>query len=238
MKDEKKYISKYDPRVYDAPIVSIDTVVFTIHENTLKVLLVKRKNLPYRKKWALVGGFVDMEKDANLEQWAKRLVVNKTTVKPPILEQFTTVGSRKRDKRYWSVSVCYFALMAHEECKIVEKYIEDVQWVAVEHALDQKLAFDHNEILEKGIICLREKAVNSIIPAYMLPEKFKISEIQKVHEVILNKSFPRASFYRRLEASGLLVETGEKSTGRGRSADLYKLKPETAEYFFARSLIY
>jgi len=236
--NEKQYLQQYKPQSYAGPIVSVDSTIFTIHEDELKVLLIKRKHHPQKKKWSLVGGFIDMDSDVTLDAWAKRVVKDKTTVEPPVLEQFVTVGGKKRDRRGWSVSVCYYALMAYEACQIVEEYIEDVEWITVNDALDMKLAFDHSDILNQGLHRLRQKALYSIIPGYMLPEKFKVRDLQKVHEIILDKSFPRASFYRRLEASGLLIETGEKSTGRGRAADLYRLKPEAVDYFFNRNLDY
>ena len=45
---------------YPRPAVTVDTVVFTIRNQDLKILLVRRANEPHRGSWALPGGFVDV----------------------------------------------------------------------------------------------------------------------------------------------------------------------------------
>ncbi len=55
---------------YEKPSVTVDIVIFTIKDNELKVLLVKRDVEPFKGKWAIPGGFVRIEE--SLEDAAKR----------------------------------------------------------------------------------------------------------------------------------------------------------------------
>jgi 8-oxo-dGTP diphosphatase len=46
---------------YPHPAVTVDIVIFTIDDDDLKVLLIQRGNEPFKGKWALPGGFVEID---------------------------------------------------------------------------------------------------------------------------------------------------------------------------------
>jgi ADP-ribose pyrophosphatase YjhB (NUDIX family) len=234
--NEAEYLKNYDKSEFDSPIFSVDSVLFTCHQDTLKVLLVERLNHPYKGFWGLPGGFVDLKKDKTIEETAIRKLKEKTGITPPYIEQLLSIGSAKRDKRGWSVTVCYSALIAHENCSVHIDSVSDVKWFPLETVLHMKLAFDHKNIIEVAHERLRQKALYSIIPAYTLPEKFTLPELQKVHEIILGKEIQKKSFRRRIELADLLIETGEKQASGKRQAALYKMKEESKEYKFLRNL--
>ncbi|MGB1257783.1 MAG: NUDIX hydrolase, partial [Thiolinea sp.] len=97
--------------------------------------------------------------------------------------------------------------------------------------------FDHGTIIEHARERLRQKALYSIVPAYALPEKFTLPELQHLHEVLIGKEIQKKSFRRRIEQAGLLIDTGEKhSDGSGRPAALYKMKEKSGDYTFLRNL--
>jgi ADP-ribose pyrophosphatase YjhB (NUDIX family) len=234
--NESEYLKTYDKTEFDSPIFSVDSVLFTCHEDTLKVLLVERLNHPHKGHWGLPGGFVDLKKDKTIEETAIRKLKEKTGITPPYIEQLMSIGSAKRDKRGWSVTVCYSALIAHENCSVQIDSVSDAKWFPLETALQMKLAFDHKNIIEEAHERLRQKALYSIIPAYTLPEKFTLPELQKVHEIILGKEIQKKSFRRRIELADLLIETGEKQASGKRQAALYTIKEESKEYKFLRNL--
>lgn len=236
-KDEKAFLARYDKKKFDAPIVTVDPVLFTYHEEQLKVLLVQRSNHPDKGLWGLPGGFIDLENDTTLEQTALRKLQEKTGVKPPYLEQLYTFGNAKRDKRGWSVTVCYAALIAYQACEAHISTVTDAQWVALNQLEKLSLAFDHMDIINHTKERLKQKALYSIVPAYALPEKFTLPELQHLHEVLLGKSIQKKSFRRRIEQANLLIDTGEKrSEGGGRPATLYRMKEESGSYTFVRNL--
>ncbi|GHB91561.1 NUDIX hydrolase [Providencia stuartii] len=234
--NEQEYLSKYDRNAYLSPLVTVDAVLFTYHEETLKVLLVERANHPDKGMWGLPGGFIDEEQDSTLEQAILRKLKEKTGVIPPYIEQLCTVGNHFRDKRGWSVTVCYTALIAYQACQHYIDSVGSVKWVAISDIENMSLAFDHSMLYQQARERLKQKSLYSIVPGFALPEVFTLTELQHVHEVLIGKTLQKKSFRRRLEQADLLIDTGEKRQETGRPANLYRLKPESADYRFIRNL--
>lgn len=235
--DEKTYLKNYDSRVFKTPIVTVDTALFTFHDEQLKVLLVQRSNHPDKGMWGLPGGFVDLNLDEALEDSAIRNVREKTKVDPPYIEQLYTFGGSKRDKRGWSVTICYTALIAHQECEAGISSISGAKWVAISELKVLELAFDHLKIISSARERLKQKALYSIVPAYALPVEFTLPELQLLHEVLLEKPIQKKSFRRRIDQADLLVDTGNKrAQGGGRPATLYRMKEESGSFTFVRNL--
>lgn len=218
------------------PLVSVDAVLFTYHENLLKVLLVQRSNHPDRGKWGLPGGFVDMECDTTLEETVIRKLKEKTKVEPPYIEQLATIGGSDRDKRGWSVTVCYTALVAYQDCEVGISSVSDVRWLDIRYLPELELAFDHGEIIALARERLRQKALYSIVPAYALPGKFTLPELQSLHEVLIGKPLQKKSFRRRIEQADLLLDTGQQRREGGRPAILYSMKQKSKVHRFVRNL--
>src|SRR3989344_4260750 len=87
----------YDIAKFEKPSVTVDIIIFTVRNNDLKVLLVKRKIWPFENLWALPGGFIRM--DESLDEAAKRELLEETGVKDIYLEQLYSFGDPKRDPR-------------------------------------------------------------------------------------------------------------------------------------------
>lgn len=234
--DEKTFLETYNKYDYDLPLVCIDGVLFTYHEQELKVLLVKRSNHPDRGKWGLPGGFVDPLRDSDLEDTVARKLMEKTGVLPPYIEQLATFGNSSRDKRGWSVTVCYTALIAHQDCTINIDSVSEATWMDCNQLSNLTLAFDHGKIIDVARQRLKQKALYSIIPAYGLPRKFTLPELQHLHELLIGKSIQKKSFRRRIEQADLLIDTGEKRSEGGRPATLYSLRGNPVEHTFLRNL--
>lgn len=234
--DEKTYLEQYDRREFDAPLISVDPVLFTYHEQCLKVLLARRSNHPDQGKWGLPGGFIDPLADKTLEHTVARKLKEKTGVVPPYIEQLCSIGDDARDKRGWSVTICYTALIAHQDCIISVDTVSDAGWINIETLKVLHLAFDHERIIKTARERLRQKALYSIVPAYGLPEKFTLPQLQHLHELLIGRPIQKKSFRRRIENANLLVNTGEKQVQSGRPAVLYRLKKDAGEFTFLRNL--
>ena len=234
--NEQEYLAGYDPKAFDGPLLSVDAVLFTFHDQRLKVLLVERSNHPDRGKWGLPGGFIDGDADSSLEGTVLRKLEEKTGVAPPYIEQLLTVGNNQRDKRGWSVTVCYTALLAYQECEARVNAVADASWTDLAGLNELELAFDHRALIQAGRERLKQKALYSIVPAYALPEKFTLPELQQLHELLIGKSIQKKSFRRRIDQADLLVDTGEKRAEKGRPASLYTIKPASAAFTFIRNL--
>src|SRR5687768_10671154 len=88
--DEKTFLARYKPGAYPRASVTVDLVVLTIIDAELRVLLVKRKEHPFKDHWALPGGFVrvgDGQKDQgeDLDAAATRELEEETGLKPSMV---------------------------------------------------------------------------------------------------------------------------------------------------------
>ncbi len=217
-------------------LLSVDTVLFTYHEKVLKLLLVQRASEPAKGKWGLPAGIVNVEIDDDIKATARRKLIDKTGVEPPYLDQLETVGNRTRDPRGWSVTICYTALVAHQFCEHHVSHVSDVCWVELSKALNMDLAFDHREMIISARERMRQRALYSISPGFALPERFTLTDLQHLHELLIGKSIQKKSFRRRIEQADLLIDTGEKRQEGGRPAALYQLKGKAMTHTFLRNL--
>lgn len=219
------------------PKVTVDTVIFSIREGQLYVLLVKRCNAPFKGEWSLVGGYINPEKDLDIEATAKRKLEEKTGVKISYLEQFGTIGNEARDPRGWSVTVVYFALIDSTDIELkVGANIADIKWSLIKNdSVSETLAFDHAKILSYSIERLRNKVLYTSLPAYLMPQEFTLGELQKVYEVILGKELDDKSFRRRMISADILEETSKMRRISKKPAKLYRLKGYDT-YFFMRNI--
>lgn len=128
--------------------LSVDAVVFGYGENRVSVALVKRKNEPFRGKWALPGGFVEV--DESLEEAVHRELKEETGVEINDLEQFHTFGAPERDPRGRVVSVAYYGITVQDVAALkAASDAAQVRWFALT-ALPE-LAFDHTTILKAAV---------------------------------------------------------------------------------------
>jgi len=205
----------------DRPLVAVDIIIFTVFEEDLKVLLVKRKILPFKGMWAIPGGFIHM--DESLDDAAKRELKEETNVSEVYLEQLYTFGDPHRDPRTRVITVAYFALVSPEKLNLqAATDVEEVRWFSMYKLPD--LAFDHKEILDYALERLRNKLNYTTVGFQLLPEKFTLTELQKVYEVILDKKLDKRNFRKKILSMGILRECeGETKMYKGyhRPAQLY-----------------
>lgn len=215
-------MENYNLNEYQCPSVTVDILVFTIEASELKVLLIKRGIEPFKDEWALPGGFIKM--DESLEAAALRELSQETGVKNVYLEQLYTFGSPERDPRTRVITVAYFALVPNPKLDLkASSDAKDVSWYPIKKL--PKLAFDHKKIIDYANNRLKSKIEYSNIVYGLLPPKFRLSELQKVYEVILSKKMDKRNFRKWILSLGLLESTGEKDVdGAHRPAELYKFK--------------
>ena len=172
--NEREFLEHYNIHDFDLPLVTVDLVIFSIIDQALQVLLVRRGDHPFKGRWALPGGFIDIGQDADLEAAALRKLKEKTAVTSPYLEQLATVGGPTRDPRGWSVTVVYFALIEGEG----EPLGPDARWTAVEGGIPSTLAFDHQSLFDKALARLRNKVAYTALPVHLLPPTFTLTDLQ------------------------------------------------------------
>jgi 8-oxo-dGTP diphosphatase len=204
------------------PALAVDTLIFTVKEGKLKVLLIEIGNGPYKDEWALPGGIVQL--DETLDTTAKRVLKQKAGLKGVYMEQLYTFSGLKRDSRGRIVSVAYFALVDSNEfnLKTVE-YYSDIDWVDVNEL--PKMAFDHKEIVKYGLERLQAKIEYSNIVYALLPELFTLTQMQNIYEIILGTTIDKRNFRKKVLSLNILVETKKVKEGmKHRPAKLYQFK--------------
>jgi 8-oxo-dGTP diphosphatase len=207
--------------------VAADVVIFTVKNEELKVLLIKMKKEPYLGYWAAPGGIINP--DESVEEAARRHLCDKTGVDNVYLEQLYTFGSLDRDPFGRVVSVAYFALIPSEgiDLKTSTDY-DDVAWFGV-HGLP-KLAYDHLQMINHALQRLQSKLGYTNVVYSLLPERFTLTELQKMYELILQRKLDKRNFRRKFLSLGLAEKVvGEKLSGAHRPAQLFKFKKRSAQ---------
>ncbi|MBA7804091.1 NUDIX hydrolase [Citrobacter freundii] len=237
MNTEADYLNQYDARRFPSPLVTVDSVLFTVHQQALCVLLVERANQPQKGRWGLPGGFIDMAHDDSTRATALRKLTEKTGVSPSWLEQLDTFSGPDRDPRGWSLTITWFALIAWVDCEPHIASVSDARWVPVDKLADYPLAFDHQAIIDAALNRLRQKTKYSLLPVYCLPDTFTHGQLQEATEVILGQPIQRKSLIRRFEASDMFEDTGESMATGTRKARLWRRKPGVDFHLFSRNLL-
>ncbi len=227
---------------FPKPLVTVDVVIFSVQDGRLRVLVVQRPNSPgepYPEFWALPGGFVDTAKDLDLEGCAKRKLREKTGVEASYLEQLGSWGSATRDPRGWSATQVYFALMSADDVDLhAGGNAADTRWLPIDGLrVKEKFAFDHAEILKAAVTRLRSKVEYTSLPAFMMPQEFTLTELQRIYEILLGRPIEKKSFRTRILATQLLEEVARRKAGANRPAQMYRLRNRKQPILFARALV-
>ena len=219
---------------YPRPALTVDCVVFGLDEEDLKVLLIQRGLPPFEGKWALPGGFVQMEE--TLDDAARRELREETGIENVFLEQLYTVGDVDRDPRERVVTVAYYALVKLSDHRVqAATDARNAAWFAVEDV--PPLAFDHERILELAHDRLRGKIRYQPIGFELLPPKFTLRQIQHLYEVVLDRQLDKRNFRKKILGLKILVELDEVETDVAhRAARLYQFDRKNYERLTKRGV--
>ena len=196
--------------------ITVDTVILTLKDNDLQVLLVRRDNEPFKDKWAIPGGYVKMSE--NLDDAALRVLKEKTNVDNIYLEQLYTFGDPLRHPVSRVITCAYFALIRAEDIDVITA--DNVAWHKVNDL--PALAFDHKEIIQYSLKRTRERLELCPVAYQLLNEKFTLTEMQKAYEMIMEKKLDKRNFRKKVITTEGLRELNEfsKSSSK-RPARLY-----------------
>ena len=111
-------MAKKGKYVYDwpRPMVTADAAVFAFVDGKARLLLIQRKHEPYQGRWALPGGFVEIDED--LPEAAARELAEETGLKDVPLEQLRTFGKPGRDPRGRTITVVYFGIAGKDSQQV------------------------------------------------------------------------------------------------------------------------
>jgi len=232
---EREFLAGYDASRFPRPSVAVDIGIVTVRDGALQALVVERTEHPHRGRWALPGGFIQL--DESLDAAAERLLAAKAGLSGVYLEQLYTFGAPARDPRTRVISVAYYALVHPARIAATTGGARlatlEVPWSGerggpVHARLDGPrvaLAFDHADQLGWVVKRLRGKLDYAALGFELLPSAFTLRDLQAVHEAILGRPLNKDSFRRRILASGRVVATGRKEADVGhRPATLYRFR--------------
>mgnify|MGYP000553890888 CR=1 FL=1 len=215
---------------------SVDNIIFGFDSDTLKVLLIKRKEDPYGGQWALPGDIVKPTED--LRTSAKRVLEELTGLRDVYLDQVFTFGKVDRHPRGRVITIAYYSLINISNLKIkAASFAEKVMWKEVRSV--ETLAFDHLKIMETCLARLRQDLKLRPIGFELLPEKFTLTELQRLYEVILEQDLDKRNFRKKILNMNILNTLHELQTGVShRPAKLYSFDPEKYKEAMEKGVIF
>lgn len=266
----EEFLAHYDDSQYKHPSNTVDMILMSVHENRLKLLLVRRGNHPFIGSWALPGGFVEFDED--LEDAVLRELSEETHITDAAyFRQLYTLGNADRDPRTRIITTGYLSLTPWENVKQAaagddaadtawftltkqtqsidtEGRISILSLVCEERNLHMEfeitdeakhnyiattskmldtsnceLAADHIKLINMAIDQLQHRSGSTGILFNLLPSEFTLRQAQNAYEAIIGKKTDTGNFRRDIRK--MLTDTGRRTKGSGRSAELYRFNP-------------
>jgi 8-oxo-dGTP diphosphatase len=196
------------------PQTAVDVLLFTVRDfwdrprerPRLEIALLMREREPFEGKLALPGTILRIEPDergavdvTDLDA-ARRVLKDKLGTRAPHLEQLYTWFTRDVDPRGATTVIAYFAVVPFDHFS--DAPLERVRFVSVDEL--PRLAFNHNEIISKGVERVQGKASYSSLPALLMPKYFTFKELQLMYEAVLGRPFDQTNFGRRVTELDIL----------------------------------
>jgi len=201
-------------------LVAVDCVILGFDGESYKLLLIQRGFAPEKRKWSLMGGFVQPQE--GVDEAANRILEELTGLKNVYLEQLHTFGAPQRDPVERTIAVTYFALIDIQkyEKQLSKEY--HAEWFPLREM--PELIFDHAQMVEMAKNRLRYKAALHPILFELLPEKFTLPQLQALYEGLYDTTFDKRNFNRKLLSTELFVKQQDKDRESSKKgAYFYKL---------------
>ena len=210
------------------PNVSVDCAIFSFDGSDLEVLLIERmagETALEDDLLALPGNLI--YQDENLDQAANRVLFELTGLENIFLEQVYTFGdpariTKQKDQDWLKkirahpearvITVAYTSLVKKSSLKVTpSSFARKALWIKVKEV--PQLAFDHNDIFKKALDFLKVKIYSEPLGYELLPERFTLAQLQKLYEAILEDSFDKRNFRRKILRTSFIVPLDEKQQG-------------------------
>ena len=171
-KSEEEFLKDYNVNKFERPSVTTDILLLSVSSElqtnyrkltpkTYSVLLVKRKDYPFKDKWCLPGGFVAMNETS--EEAARRILASETNLHDIYIEQLYTFDGVNRDPRTRVFSISYIALV--DKNKLNDELFPNASWFNLSYLEDNKnyhVTLDNGEETIKFVVSktLKEKTTD------------------------------------------------------------------------------
>jgi len=126
------------------PIPTVDVII----EQNSRILMIRRKNEPYKGCLALPGGFVD--EGERIEDAARREANEETSLNIHLVGILGVYSDSKRDPRGHLISTVFVGIVPSDNVSVEASAQDDaseVEWINLEAIIKSNIAFDHKKIL-------------------------------------------------------------------------------------------
>ncbi|MDN5744860.1 MAG: NUDIX hydrolase [Nocardioidaceae bacterium] len=214
--------------------VAVDLAVFTIRDGALSVLLIERGEEPFAGSWALPGGFIEEQEDAEQAAWRELAEETGVAQMEGYLEQLKTYSTPDRDPRARVISIAHVALAPDLPEPRAGTDAADARWWVVDDLLSNSpdaptLAFDHHQILLDARERVRAKLEYTTLATEFVSEPFTLPELRRVYAAVWGTPPDLGNFRRKvLGTEGFVIATestaqrGSAGRNGGRRALLYR----------------
>ena len=202
--------------------------IFTIDKSKIKILLLHKKNDPYKGYWVLPGNILNNKE--TLEDNVSSFVTDKLGLPSLYIEQCHTFSSLDRSNDERILATSYIGLIDNITLYLKKETRDNIEleWFDINEI--PKLGYDHEMIIENLIKYLKKRIIDSNILKILFPSDFTLPELQRVYEEILNIKIDRRNFRKKLINLGYIEYTGDINEGyTGRPAKLYRFKEDLEE---------
>jgi len=213
-------------KIHPQHYVAVDCAILGYQDEEIKLLLYPRSFEPYKGKWSLLGGFVQDSESA--DEAAARILKQTTGLEQIFLEQVASFSDPNRDPEARVISLAYYALIRidlHDEECVAEN---GAFWIPIRQL--PNLIFDHQEMFEKALIKLQQKAGYSLVGSELLPERFTLIQLRKLYEAIFQREFDPGNFRKKILSLDVLEKLDIKDASESRKgAFYYRVKTDLVE---------
>ncbi len=187
-------------------ILAVDCIIFGFDDDGLKLLLLKRNFEPAKGQWSLMGGFV--REGESSDNAAARVLKDLTGLTNVYMEQLSAFSDVGRDPGARVISISYSALINIEsyDRELVQRH--NAYWLKLDEL--PKLIFDHELMVDKALKRLRRRAATQPIGFNLLPEKFTLTQLQRLYEAIYQVELDKRNFRKKILSMGVLEKLNEK----------------------------
>jgi 8-oxo-dGTP diphosphatase len=134
------------PIQHKNPIPTVDVIV----EQNSRILMIIRKNDPFKGCLALPGGFVN--EGERTEDAAKREAIEETSINVCLIDILGVYSDPKRDPRGHMMSTVFVGMIPDNSdsemvCTSAQDDAAEIEWIDLENLANTDVAFDHKKIL-------------------------------------------------------------------------------------------
>lgn len=227
--EDYQLFTKEGHKVYISNI-ALGCSLLGFHDNKLQVLLLRWKGLD---KWALPGGFMKQDEDADegaarilkertgldvyLQQYHTYTCPRRFTIDEPSQKKFKDTFGIEVLKGHWFdrrvIGIGYYGLVEYAKVTNIEldMLTTETRWYPVDD-IPENMLFNHCEMIGGAMKALQRDVAHEPVCLKLLPSKFTMQELQCLYECILGYSLDRGNFRKKMLNAGFLRDMGESTT--------------------------